>query len=149
MASRNRYKDSDARIGREPGQFVTFPQAVLHSPAFKRLSAHAVKLLLDLLSQFKGNNNGDLCAAWKLMEKRGWKSRETLNKARKELLSEDLITLTRQGGMHQASLYAVTFRKIDPCEGKSLEVRPTRTPPPARWRNNQPAVSDRPAVVLH
>jgi hypothetical protein len=83
MAKRDRFKDAKAR--RESGAFVALPSAVLRSPQFAQLSAHAVKLLCDLLSQIRGNNNGDLCAAWRLMKKRNWKSKDTLFQALGEL----------------------------------------------------------------
>lgn len=109
---------------------------VLRSYSFARLSAHAVKLLMDLVAQYKGDNNGNMCAAWTLMEKRGWRSRDTLSKARRELLEGDWITITRQGGRHQATLYALTFYAIDECAGK-LDVRSTHSPP-SSWKKHEP-----------
>lgn len=109
----------------ESGSFLAIPHAVLNSPNYLALSAHAVKLLFDMAAGFKGGNNGDLCAAWSLMKERGWKSRDTLDKARHQLLYYGLIELTRQGGLHQASLYAMTWWAIDECKGK-LDIAPTR-----------------------
>ena len=94
---------------RESGGFAALPHRLLESQVFIGLSAHAVKLLNDLLAQFKGYNNGDLCLAWSIMEKRGWKSRDTLNKARKELLAVELIMITRCGDRKRPHLYALTF----------------------------------------
>ena len=54
------------------GGFAALPHCLLASQVYIGLSAHAVKLLNDLLAQFKGFNNGDLCLAWTIMEKRGW-----------------------------------------------------------------------------
>lgn len=69
-------------VGRsDGGGFFALPNAVLESPNYRMLSAQAVKLLCDLGSQFKGANNGDLCATWSLMHARGWKSRDTLGHA--------------------------------------------------------------------
>ena len=113
---------------REPGSFVALPVVVLRSEATARLSPKAVKLLFDLLSQFNGtSNNGDLCAAWSVMQHRGWRSRDTLSKALDELENADFITCTRQGGRNKASLYAVTFYAIDGCNGK-LDVSSTERP---------------------
>src|SRR5438094_3976332 len=103
---------------RESGPFVALPQAVLRSDEFARLSPFAVKLMTDLLSQYRGDNNGDLCVAWTVMSQRGWRSRDSLGKGLKELLAADFIVVTRQGGRHRASLYAVTFYEIDWCGGK-------------------------------
>ncbi len=126
-------------VGRsDGGGFFALPQAVLESPNYPMLSAHAVKLLCDMGAQFKGKNNGDLSATWSLMNKRGWKSRDTLAHALAELLHFGLIERTRQGGMHQCSLYALTWRAIDDCKGK-LDCAPSRTPS-GKWRQPQEAM---------
>lgn len=123
-------------VGRnDSGSFLALPHAVLESPNYPLLSAHAVKLLCDMGAQFKGKNNGDLSATWSLMNKRGWKSRDTLDRALSELLHFGLIERTRQGGMHQCSLFALTWRAIDDCKGK-LDRPPSRTPS-GRWRQPQ------------
>jgi hypothetical protein len=69
MAARNRHKGN--RIGEG---FVALPYSVLNSPLFIALSSYAVKLLIDVAAQYRGDNNGDLCIAWKLMKPRGWRS---------------------------------------------------------------------------
>ena len=109
---------------------------VLRSQSFSRLGPHAVKLLMDLLAQYKGDNNGDLCAAWTLMKKRGWRSRDTLSKARRELLKSEWIIVTRQGGKHLPTLFALTFFAVDECDGK-LDMKPTHSPP-SNWHMHEP-----------
>lgn len=121
---------------REPGGFAALPHCLLESQVYIGLSAHAVKLLNDLLAQFKGFNNGDLCLAWTIMEKRGWKSRDTLDKARKELLEVELILIARYGDRKRPNLYALTFFAIDECSGK-LDIKPTEKPT-SRWRLHEP-----------
>ena len=44
----------EAERRREPGRFIPLSCTLLKSEAFTRLSAHAVKLLFDLLSQLSG-----------------------------------------------------------------------------------------------
>ena len=122
----------------ESGGYLALPHAVLASVNYRMLSAHAVKLLCDLGSQFKGSNNGDLCATWSLMHARGWKSRDTLGHALAELLHFGLIERTRQGGMHQCNLYALTWHAIDDCKGK-LDCAPTREAS-GKWRQPQAAM---------
>jgi hypothetical protein len=107
--------------------YVPLPFDVLRSPALTVLSAHALKLLLDLLAQYNLRNNGDLTAAWTVMSRRGWKSRDTLFRAVTELESRGWIARTRQGGRKRCNLYAVTFFGIDECSGK-LDVAATSTP---------------------
>lgn len=127
----------DAKQARGGGGFAPLPFVLLQSTELAALSPYAVKLLIDLLSQYRLSNNGDLSMAWVLMQKRGWRSKDTLNKARKELLDAGLIVTTRQGGLHQCSLFAVTFYAINECGGK-LEVSPTRSPP-GGWLKNRPS----------
>lgn len=112
LMSRRRYKD--AKKKREKGAFLALPMTVLNSYAYTKLSPFAVKLLLDLGSQYRGNNNGDLCAAWKVMRPRGWRSEVTLGKAKKELLLAGFIFEARKGRRPNiCSLYAVTWQDLD------------------------------------
>lgn len=113
---------------REGGSFVLFPHAVMDSPNWRRCSATAIKLLCDLARQYNGRNNGDLTAALSTLRPRGWSSPETLTNAYRELLHYGLILLTRQGGMHACSLYALTWQPIDECGGK-LDCNATSVPP--------------------
>jgi hypothetical protein len=132
--SSKRWKEATAK--RERGGFVPLPFAVIRSKSFADLSAHAVKLLCDLLAQYRGDNNGDLCASWTLMYARGWKSRDTLRKAILELLHYEWIVIARQGGRHQATLYGITFYAIDYCGGK-LDIKQTGSPT-GEWKKNEP-----------
>jgi hypothetical protein len=120
------------------GSFFAWPRDVADSAAYIALSAHGVRLLNDLCFQFRGSNNGDLTAAWRLMMARGWKSRDTLNKALRELLELGLIEKTRQGGRHRCNLFALTWLSIDECDGK-LDVPATRVPS-GLWK--QPRASE-------
>ena len=115
------------------GRFVSIPHVVLESSSFINLRPRAVKLLLDVAFQLDGRNNGNLTVAWTFMKARGWSSKDTLSKAVQDLIEANLIVKTRTGrfmnpGAH-CDLYAVTWRAIDECPGKDLEVAPTATPP--------------------
>ena len=115
--AKNRYKS--AKDKRDGGAFFTVPAAVLNGAAYLGLNAHARMLLFDLLAQYRGNNNGDLCAAYSIMKLRGWKSTHTLQKAKLELLEACLIVETRKGARpSKASLYALTWHALDDCGGK-------------------------------
>jgi hypothetical protein len=121
-----------AKGRRESGIFVPLPCSVLNHPNFTRLSAKAVKLLIDMVSQLRfrsggTRNNGDLTATWSILKERGWKSRDSLHLSLQELLYYGFIKLTRQGGRHLPSLYAVTWWAIDECGGK-LDIPETRAP---------------------
>jgi len=107
--------------------FLQLPKDVLSSDAYLSLGGWEVKLLVDVASQFNGKNNGDLTAAFSVLRERGWRSKGTLNKALKHLQEVGLLQETRSGGRHRCTLYAVTWRGIDECNGK-LEVKPTTAP---------------------
>jgi hypothetical protein len=140
--SRARY----AREKRHPGLFVALPCAVIRSEQFARLSSKAVKLLVDLLAQYQGNNNGDFCAAWTMMSKRGWRSRDTLCKALKELVVNRWIVQTRQGGMNAASLYGVTFFALDPSSKLDVSAKAF---PRGAWHQTAPIATDQKRDLEH
>lgn len=118
---------------RNNGWFFRMPVEVLDSPSYCGLSFKARALLFDMGAQYRGHNNGDLAAPWSWMEKRGWKSKDTLQRALKELLASGMIVLTRQGGLHCPNLYAVTWLGIDECGGK-LDV-PANPVPRGLWKS--------------
>lgn len=113
--------------------FAGIPRIVMDSYSYLSLGPSAKALLFEAAYQYKGKNNGDLCFAWTLMQKRGWKSKATLNNALKELVEANLLVLSRQGHFRKpfdrCSLYAITWQAIDECPGKDLELGPTNTPP--------------------
>ena len=121
----------------ESGSFIQLPHLILESPEYAALSAHAVKALIDLFAQFKGENNGDFTAAWSLMQKRGWKSKAMLYRGLNELIDKGWIIKSRQGGRHRCSLYAVTWKRVNTCKGK-LDIEATRSAP-GTWKNRNPA----------
>ncbi len=107
--TRNRQKGNKAD---EP--FVRVPYSVLSSPLFFKLSPHAIKLLLDVAAQYRGDKNGDLAVAWKLMQPRGWRSETTLHKAKAELLEAGFLYETRKGRRpNVCSLFALTWFNIN------------------------------------
>lgn len=125
MRPRSRQKHK----GRAPsGTFTLLPHAVQDSANWQQCSATAIKLLLDIARQYRGSNNGDLCGALSVLRSRGWNSSDTVGNALKELRHYGLLLLTRQGGLHRASLYALTWHPVDDCGGK-LEVVATRAAP--------------------
>lgn len=127
-----------AKNRRESGTFVAIPHAVLDHSNYTKLSAYGVKLLFDLCSQIRfkksaETNNGDLCAAWSMMEKRGWKSRDTLAKSKRELLHFGFIEITQAGGRKFPTLYAVTWWAIGHLPGKD-HIQATRIPS-GKWKD--------------
>lgn len=137
MASRARIK------GRRNGQhYSQLIHAYFESPEYACLSPRAVKALVDIYCQYRGGNNGDLCATISIMRARGWRSKDQLAKAITELLEKGWLMVTKQGGRNSPTLYAVSFMPIDECGGK-LDVKAT-TSPPHLWK--RPSLS--PAAVI-
>ena len=117
--------------------FLMLPFHVLEHDRFRNLSPRATKLVIDIGSQYRGANNGDLCAPLSIMRGRGWTSSDQLHKAKRELIGKEVIILTRQGGLNKANLYALSWFQIDECNGK-LDVAATALPPVA-WKPSLPS----------
>ena len=120
-------------------RFVMFPCHVLDHENFRTLSPRATKLAIDIAAQYRGHNNGDLCAPLSLMRRRGWNSSDQLHKAKNELIEKDVILVARQGGLNKANLYALTWFPVDECNGK-LDVVSTKTAP-VKWKTGLPSPS--------
>lgn len=86
------------------GGFAGIPRAVMKQDKYRSLSAHARMLLFEMAFDYRGNNNGDLQAAWSLMKKRGFRSPGTLWSAKEELLKAGFIIETRHGGLNSCLL---------------------------------------------
>lgn len=99
------------------GSFLALPKTVIDHDNFLKLSYHANKLLIDLGSQYYGTNNGDLCATWSFMVVRGWKSKETLNDALRELEYYGFIVVTQYGDRKKPTLYGLSWKEIDKATG--------------------------------
>lgn len=114
------------------GRFGALPHSVWEHPDYYNLTGSAAKLLMDLICQYNGRNNGDLQAAYSVLNSRGWNSRETISRAVGELLRARLIVKTREGKFTnpggRCALYALSWLPINDCDNK-LEVPPTTTPP--------------------
>ena len=117
---------------KETGRFAQLPHVVLNSADYISLSYKSKALLVDLVYQYNGKNNGDLTAALGFLKKRGWVRSATLSSAANELLEANLIIKTREGRFQnpysRCALCAITWQPINECEGKDLEVRATSTP---------------------
>lgn len=102
--------------------FAALPHVVMEHEDYVHLPSCAKVLLFELIYQYRGKNNGDLHIAWSILRKRGFKSQATLSKAKKALLAADLIRCSREGVFlnpgRSCSLYALTWRAIDECNGK-------------------------------
>ena len=104
---------------RDSGRYITLPISVLDSKTYQALSFSARAMLIDVFSQFKGENNGSLVACDKFLKPRGWRSKATIFKTINELRESGLLILTRQGMRpNKASLYGVAWFGL----GKRVDV---------------------------
>ncbi len=122
--------------------FAGIPHAVLRTRKYASLSGWAVKLLVDVVAQYTGRNNGDLTAAWAVMHPKGWRSKGTLHAACNELIRVGFIVLTRQGGKNRCSLFGITWQPIDECRDNrtktsKLDMAATTTAL-GTWKDAQP-----------
>lgn len=117
---------------KESGSFIALPHALIDHPDFASLTPTALKVLLWLARRYNGHNNGDLSVTASQIKPFGVGSTASLSKALKELQAKRLIVRTREGFFQKqnprCSLYALTWKPIDECPGKDLELQPTNAP---------------------
>lgn len=101
--------------GRKPtGRFLALPHSVIQHESFENLSGNAIRLLIQIASQYNGENNGQLTASFVVLKDKGWGSKTTLSRCIKELIDAGLIIKTRQGFYPKTlSLYAITWVVLD------------------------------------
>ena len=101
-------------LKRQKGRFIGIPYKVANTDIFAKLSAPENKLLLDLLLQYNGGNNGMLSPCYTLMEKRGW-AKSSLHRAFNKLQHAGFLVVTRQGWKRRGkpTLVAITWLGID------------------------------------
>lgn len=113
--SRRKTKPGDARDG---SQFFALPYDVLDAPRYRSLPHPARALLLELGRQLGPGNNGQLRLGAAKLRPRGWKSSDTLNRAKQALLEKGFIFETVKGHRpNKASWYAVTWHALAPHAG--------------------------------
>lgn len=85
----------------------------LNSPAWRALGGSAVKLFMDMRASLGSTNNGNLDATLSKLKHRGWRSENTLAKAKRELEALGFIARTRstigvEHGSKTCNLYRFT-----------------------------------------
>lgn len=107
-----------------PSPYSSLPWSVLDSHAYQGATPAAKALLVELIRQHSGSNNGRLHVTHKWLAPRGWASKETVARARDELIERGLIVQTRRGGLNAgASWFALTWLPISNHAG--LETSPS------------------------
>lgn len=116
MANRRNHRRGSS--GRDSGGFIALPWSVLDCAAYARLSHVARSLLLEIARQFVRDNNGRLLCSRAYLQKRGWRSNDTISRAKQELLDGGFIYETVRGHRpNKASWYAVTWQTLDKIHG--------------------------------
>ena len=106
------------------GLYSAIPICVLDSAAFTLLSYPAKALLLEVMRQHNGSNNGHLHLTLSWLKTRGWNSNSVINRAREELLKHKLLIRTRLGGLNMgASQYALTWLSISNFMGLDIKSK--------------------------
>ena len=127
-------------------RFIQIPHPILKSIAYTNCGAWARTLLIELILQFNGKNNGDMSAPYSLMKTRGFNSSGTLSKASKELENNWITEITKHHrntgtNYEMTKLVALTWLPIDECTDKfgnyKLEVNAT-TSASNKWKLLEP-----------
>lgn len=109
--------------------FAGIPNRVMEHPDFHALSANSVRLLLWFAYQYKGNNNGKLCAVHSQLCDKGFKSKSTLSAALRELQAGHFIELSKGSGLSKngrtPNYYALTYESVDEIRGFEMDLKPT------------------------
>jgi hypothetical protein len=110
------------------GRHYQVPQIIYDSPAYLSLSCLAFKLWHDLLTQYNGYNNGEICAVVSQMKVRGW-AESSLHKALRELIGKGFLVRNSQGGIGPAgkkpSRYRFTHLPADAPQFDCPKTGPT------------------------
>ena len=118
MANRRNVPRKGFDTNRDGGGFIALPWSVLDCPAYRRLSHPSKALLLEVARQFVRDNNGRLLLSRAYLLSRGWKSSDTITRAKRELISGGFIYETVMGHRpNKASWYAVTWLGLDKLPG--------------------------------
>ncbi len=126
--------NTNAKGRKKTASFVALPKHLINCPKFQGLNGNSIKLLTQIAEQYNGSNNGDLQAAFTILNGRGWKSSETLNRALKELLKFGFIVKTRQGYFPKTcSLFGLTWLLINPSD--KYDDRSLIGKVPGGWRD--------------
>jgi hypothetical protein len=117
---------NDFRKGALPFEFLPIPKDVLRSPAYQALPFSARALMLDLMAQYTGKNNGRLSPAFQAMQRIGW-TKHTLIAAKRALLKCPFVVLTRRGHAPKtAEWIGLTWWKLD--FHPSMNIQPREFP---------------------
>lgn len=127
----------EAKIGEK---FIALPHSVIRSAAYRGLSHTERSLLIDIAANYNSCNNGKLTASMKYLRPLGWRSVDTVNRAKHVLLESKLLIETRKGARpNKAAWYMIAWRPLDIAEGMDA--------PPAVYQAMQREFRQAPAAA--
>lgn len=154
--SRDRRARATGRLGVTNGErYALLPEEILQSGAYHAQPDWARTVLFALACRFTGHRNGDISLPFSEARRFGIAAQWKLYAGLRLLELAGVIVCTRRGRLQQGtklpSLYALTWRRIDKCEGIALDsgiaesVRPSndwvRWTKPADWRSIVTAIA--------
>jgi len=105
------------------GTYGAIPHKLLDSDAFQGATHPARALLLELVRQLNGSNNGHLQLTTVWLRERGWKGADVVQRAKRNLEERKLIVRTKPGGLNSGpDFWAVTWLTISDYSG--LHMKP-------------------------
>lgn len=120
------------KIKQNKVRFAGIPHVVMEHPDYYSLSGNAAKLLLQIAKQYNKTNNGKLCIIYNQLKHYGWRSSGTLDRAKKELLEANLITISRHSVFgsdgKKPVYYALTWLPVNEIYGFEMDIQPTQIP---------------------
>ena len=138
------YAERKGRSSKKQNQFTkavngsTFSMLrhdVANDTRFISLSNSAKVAFLHLLARYDGKNNGDLCAPLNRAKEYFGLSSQGLKNALDELVSFELLQITRQGGKNQCSLYALTCFPLNDVNKAGIFIKATERPSD-KWKKS-------------
>ena len=94
--------------------------SIFYDSRLADLSFSAFRLFIELNQQYNGFNNGNLSTALGCL-RFNW-DRNTVKKARNELLRAGVIELIRLGYKRKPHLYALTHMPVNECEKNNIRA---------------------------
>lgn len=116
-------------------RYALLPEEVMESVAYHAQPDWARTVLFALACRYQGHNNGDLSLTFSVARRLGIAAQWKLYAGLKVLERADLIITTRRGRLERgkkiASLFALTWRGIDACEGVQFDPGISSCPLPS------------------
>lgn len=94
------------------GRFVMLPYYILNSESFRAMSPKAVRIYIEILRRYNGQNNGEISLSCREAGKVAQCSAETAGKCLKELDVHGFIKPTRTGifTVRLATTYRIRYK---------------------------------------